>query len=54
MEFILGAFIGALAMAAAVAVSITYDPDGKITEYRLMLGLEDIEEDDGDGNEELS
>jgi len=54
MEFILGAFIGALAMAAAVAVSITYDPDGKITEYRLMLGLEDIEEDDGDGNEKLS
>lgn len=53
MEFVIGAFIGALAMAAAVAVSITYDPDGKITEYRLMLGLEDIEEDDGDGNEEL-
>ena len=44
MEFILGAFVGALAMAAAVAVSITYDPDGKITEHRLMLGLEDEDE----------
>lgn len=45
MDFILGAFAGALAMATAVAVSITYDPDGKITEYRLMLGLEDEDEE---------
>lgn len=46
MEFILGAIIGALAMAAAVAVSITYDPYGKITEYRIELGLEDIEDEE--------
>lgn len=46
MEFILGAFVGALAMAAAVAVSITYDPYGKITEYRIELGLEDIEDEE--------
>lgn len=45
MDFVLGAFLGALAMAAAVAVSITYDPYGKITEYRLMLGLEDEEDE---------
>lgn len=45
MDFVLGAFLGALAMAAAVAVSITYDPDGKITEYRLMLGLEGEDEE---------
>lgn len=45
MDFILGAFFGALAMAAAVAVSITYDPDGQITEYRVMLGLEDEDEE---------
>lgn len=41
MEFITGVFLGALIMAIAVAVSITYDPDGQITEYRLELGLED-------------
>lgn len=46
MDFILGAIIGALAMAAAVAVSITYDPYGKITEYRIELGLEDIEDEE--------
>ena len=46
MEFILGAITGALAMAAAVAVSITYDPYGKITEYRIELGLEDIEDEE--------
>ena len=45
MEFITGAFLGALIMAVAVAVSITYDPDGKITEHRLELGL-DVEGDD--------
>lgn len=44
MEFILGAIIGALAMAAAVAVSITYDD--KIIEYRIELGLEDIEDEE--------
>lgn len=44
MEFILGAITGALAMAVAVAVSITYD--GKITEYRIELGLEDIEDEE--------
>ncbi len=52
MDFVLGTFIGALGMALAVAVSITYEPFGMIREYRLELGLED--EDDGDGNEELS
>lgn len=52
MDFIIGAFLGALAMAAAVAVSITFEPYGKIAEYRMELGLED--ENDGDGNEELS
>ena len=41
MEFITGVFLGALIMAIAVAVSITYDPDGHIKEYRLELGLED-------------
>ena len=45
MDFILGAFVGALVMAAAVAVSITYDPYGKITEYRMELGLEDEDEE---------
>ena len=45
MEFITGVFLGALIMAAAVAVSITYDPDGQITEYRLELGLEDEDEE---------
>ena len=51
MDFFIGMFFGALAMAAAVAVSITFEPYGKIAEYRMELGLED--EDDGDGNEEL-
>ncbi len=46
MEFITGVFLGALIMAVAVAVSITYDPDGQITEYRLELGLEDEENDE--------
>lgn len=46
MEFILGALCGGLAMAAAVAVSITYDPYGQITEYRLMLDLDEEENDD--------
>lgn len=46
MDFVVGVFIGALIMAVAVAVSITYDPDGKITEYRLELGLEDEENDE--------
>lgn len=45
MEFVIGALFGAVAMAAAVAVSITYDPDGQITEYRVMLGLEDEDEE---------
>lgn len=45
MDFVVGVFIGALIMAVAVAVSITYDPDGKITEYRLELGLEDEDEE---------
>ena len=52
MDFFIGMFFGGLAMAAAVAVSITFEPYGKIAEYRMELGLED--EDDGDGNEELS
>lgn len=43
MDFVLGALFGGLAMAIAVAVSITYDPYGKITEYRLELGL-DVED----------
>ena len=46
MDFVLGTFIGALIMAIAVAVSITYDPYGKITEYRLELGLDVEGEDD--------
>lgn len=50
MEFIVGAFFGALIMAAAVAVSITYEPYGKITEYRLELGLEDEDEENGEKN----
>ena len=45
MEFITGVFLGALIMAVAVAASITYDPDGQITEYRLELGLEDEDEE---------
>jgi hypothetical protein len=52
MDFVIGVLLGALAMAAAVAVSITFEPYAKINEYRLELGLED--ENDGDGNEELS
>lgn len=52
MEFILGALCGGLAMAAAVAVSITYDPYGKITEYRLMLDLEG--DNDGNRDERIS
>ena len=52
MDFVIGVLLGGLAMAAAVAVSITFEPYGKIAEYRMELGLED--EDDGDGNEELS
>lgn len=44
MDFVLGAFLGALAMAVAVAVSTTYDPYGKITEYRIELGLEEEDE----------
>ena len=43
--FFIGMVVGALIMAIAVAVSITYDPYGKITEYRLMLGLEDEDEE---------
>lgn len=46
MDFVIGAFFGALAMAVAVAVSITYDPDGRIAEYRLMLGLEEEDNDE--------
>lgn len=46
MDFVLGAFIGALGMALAVAVSITYEPFGMIREYRLELGLEDEDIDD--------
>lgn len=46
MDFVLGALFGGLIMAVAVAVSITYDPDGQITEYRLMLELEDEENDE--------
>ena len=46
MDFFIGMFFGGLAMAAAVAVSITFEPYGKITEYRMELGLEDIEEDE--------
>lgn len=45
MDFVLGTFIGALGMALAVAVSITYEPFGMIREYRLELGL-DVEGDD--------
>ncbi|HPY85027.1 MAG TPA: hypothetical protein PLS20_08340 [Ruminococcus flavefaciens] len=45
MEFIIGVFLGALIMAAAVAVSITYEPYAKIVEYRLELGLEDENEE---------
>lgn len=45
MDFVIGVLLGGLAMAAAVAVSITYEPYGKITEYRLELGL-DVEGDD--------
>lgn len=45
MDFVLGVIFGALAMAAAVAVSITYDPYYQITEYRLELGLEDEDEE---------
>ena len=45
MDFVLGTFIGALGMALAVAVSITYEPYAKIVEYRLELGL-DVEDDD--------
>ena len=44
MDFFTGMIFGALAMAAAVAVSITYEPYGKITEYRLELGLEGEDE----------
>ena len=46
MDFFIGMIFGALAMAAAVAVSITYDSYGKITEYRTEMGLEDIEKDE--------
>ena len=46
MDFVLGVIFGALAMAVAVAVSITYDPYEKITEYRLELGLEDMDYDE--------
>jgi len=45
MEFIIGVFLGALIMAVAVAVSITYEPYAKIVEYRLELGLEDENEE---------
>ena len=45
MDFVLGAFIGALGMALAVAVSITYEPFGMIREYRLELELEDEDEE---------
>ncbi len=45
MDFVLGALFGGLIMAAAVAVSITYEPYGKITEYRIELGLEDEDEE---------
>lgn len=44
--FCIGMVVGALIMAVGVAVSITYDPDGQITEYRLELGLEDEENDE--------
>jgi len=43
MDFILGALVGGLALAAAVSVSITYEPYAKITEYRLILDMEHIE-----------
>ena len=45
MDFVLGTFLGALGMALAVAVSITYEPFGMIREYRLELGLEDEDEE---------
>ena len=43
MDFVLGVLFGALGMAIAVAVSITYEPYAQITEYRVELGLVDIE-----------
>lgn len=43
--FFIGMVVGALIMAIAVAVSITYEPYAKIVEYRLELGL-DVEGDD--------
>lgn len=46
MDFVLGALFGGLIMAVAVAVSITYEPYGKIAEYRIELGLEDIEDEE--------
>ena len=46
MEFVIGAIFGAVAMAAAVAISITYDPDGQINDYRVMLGLEEEDNDE--------
>ena len=46
MDFVIGVLFGGLAMAAAVAVSITFEPYGKIAEYRMELGLEDIEKDE--------
>ena len=47
MDFFIGMFFGGLAMAAAVAVSITFEPYAKIAEYRLELGLEDENDDEG-------
>lgn len=46
MDFVFGALFGGLIMATAIAVSITYEPYGKITEYRIELGLEDIEDEE--------
>ena len=46
MDFVLGVLFGALGMAIAVAVSITYEPYAQITEYRVELGLEDIEDEE--------
>lgn len=50
MDFFIGVFFGALAMAAAVAVSMTYEPYGKIVEYRLELGLDPYNEEENEND----
>ena len=52
MEFVLGAVFGAVAMALAVAVSITREPENRIVNYTIVLTEEEPATDINVGSKE--